>query len=138
MDIHLCAGQICGIEATIHTVDSLFQQEAILLVDASNAFNSLNHLSALHNIRRLCPSLATALINSYRAPTELFVEGEVLYLREGTIQGDRLAMPMYALATIYPVSRSYNVTLVMSVKCGMQMMLLQLEKSIDYMNGGAI
>jgi len=124
----------------VHAVDSLFQQKAILLVDASNAFNSLNRLSALHNIRWLCPSLATALINSYRAPTELFVDGEVLYLGEGTTQEDRLAMPMYALATIYPLSRSYNVTFVMSVKCtcGMKMMLLQLEKSIDYMNGGAI
>ena len=67
---------------------SLFQQEeteAILLVDASNAFNCLNRLSALDNIRRLCPSLATALINSYRAP---FVDGDVLYSSEGTTQGD--------------------------------------------------
>ena len=101
--LQLCAGQISGIEAAVYAVDSLFQQdetEAILLVDASNAFNSLNHLSALHNIRRLCPSLATALINTYRAPTELFVDGEVLYSSEGTTQGDPLAMPMYALATI--------------------------------------
>lgn len=101
--LQLCAGQISGIEAAVHAVDSLFQQEeteAILLVDASNAFNSLNRLSALHNINRLCPSLATALINSYRAPTELFVDGDVLYSSEGTTQGDPLAMPMYALATI--------------------------------------
>ena len=83
-----CAGQISRIEATVHAVNLLFQQEeteAILLVDASNAFNSLDHLSALHNICRLCPSLATALINSYRAPTELFVNGDVLYSSEGTI-----------------------------------------------------
>ena len=62
--IQLCAGQISGIEAAVHAADSLFQQddtEAILLVDASNAFNSLNRLSALHNIRHLCPSLATPL-----------------------------------------------------------------------------
>ena len=80
--LQLCAGQISGIEAVVHAVNSLFQQEeteAILLVDASNAFNSLNRLSALHNIRQLCPSLATALINSYSAPTELFVYGDVLY-----------------------------------------------------------
>ena len=101
--LQLCAGQISGIEAAVHAVDSLFQQEeteAILLVDASNAFNSLNRLCALHNIRRLCPSLATALINCYRAPTELFIDGDVLYSREGTTQGDPLAMPMYALASI--------------------------------------
>ena len=69
-------------------------------MDASNAFNSLNRLSALHNIRRLCPSLAAALINSYRVPTELFVDGDVLHSSEGTTQGDPLALPMYALATI--------------------------------------
>ena len=89
--LQLSAGQISGIEAAVHAVDSLFQQqetEAILLVDASNAFNSLNCLSALHNICRLCPSLATALINSYRAPTKLFVDGDVLYSSEGTTQGD--------------------------------------------------
>ena len=74
-------------------------------MDASNA---LNHLSALHNIRQLCPSLATALINSYRAPTELFVDGDVLLSSEGTTtQGDSLAMPMYALATI-PLIKKLN------------------------------
>ena len=101
--LQLCAGQISGIEAAVHATDQLFKQEdteAILLVDATNAFNSLNRLSALHNIQRLCPSLATALINTYREPTELFVDGDVLYSREGTTQGDPLAMPMYALATI--------------------------------------
>ena len=106
--LQLCAGQISGIEAAVHAVHSLFQQEereAILLVDASNAFNSLNHHSALHNIHRLCPSLATALINSYRAPTELFVDGDVLYSSEGTTQGDPLAMPMYALATILLIKK---------------------------------
>ena len=97
--MQLCAGQISGIEAAVHAVDQLFQQEeteAILLVDASNAFNSLNRLSALLNIRRVCPSIATALINPYRPPTELFVDGAVLYASEATT----LAMPMYALATI--------------------------------------
>ena len=63
--LQLSAGQISGIEAAVYAVDSLFQweeTEAILLVDASNAFNSLDHLSALHNIYRLCLSLATAFI----------------------------------------------------------------------------
>ncbi len=91
--VQLCAGQISGIEAAVHAVTTLFQKddtEAILLVDASNAFNTLNRLVALHNIRRLCPPLATVLINTYRAPTELFVDGDVLYSCEGTTQGDPL------------------------------------------------
>ena len=52
--------------------------EAVLLVDASNAFNSLNHQVALHNISMLCPSLATILINTYRANVPLFIDGKHL------------------------------------------------------------
>ncbi len=106
--LQLCAGQLSGIEAAVHAVRKLFQRtetEAVLLVDASNAFNSLNRQTALHNIRRLCPPLATILINTYRAPTELFVDGHVLYSREGTTQGDPLAMPMYAIATLPLIKR---------------------------------
>ena len=57
-------------------------------------------MSALHNIRHLCPSIATILINCYRAPTNLFIEGDTIYSQEGTTQGDPLGMPMYALATV--------------------------------------
>ena len=71
-----------------------------MLVDASNAFNALNRQTALHNIRRICPALATPLINIYREPIDLYVDGIVLRSQEGTTQGDPLAMPMYALATI--------------------------------------
>ena len=65
--IQLCAGQIAGTEAAVHAVRSFFHREeteALLLIDASNAFNSLNRETALLNIQRLCPSLATALINT--------------------------------------------------------------------------
>ena len=101
--LQMCGGQISGIEAAVHAIRSAFDNEgceAVLLADASNAFNSLNRLTALHNIQRLCPPLATILINTYRSPTDLFVDGEVLLSQEGTTQGDPLAMPMYALATI--------------------------------------
>ena len=106
--VQLCAGQIAGVEAAVHAVQKSFQQdetEAALLIDASNAFNSLNRDAALHNIRFLCPSISTMLINTYRAPTELYIDGEVIFSREGTTQGDPLAMPMYAIATI-PLIRS--------------------------------
>ena len=67
--VQLCAGQIAGVEAAVHAVQECFQQdgtEAVLLVDASNAFNSLNRDAALHNIRSLCPSISTML----STPTE--------------------------------------------------------------------
>ena len=98
----LCGGQIAGIETTIHSVTEAFHSddtEAVLLVDASNAFNSLNRKVALHNIQYICPSLAKALINTYRESTDLFVDGITLLSEEGTTQGDPFAMPLYALAT---------------------------------------
>ena len=54
----------------------------------------------LHNVSIICPSLATALINTYRGDACLFVDGTVLFSQEGTTQGDPLAMAFYALATL--------------------------------------
>ena len=72
--------------------------QALLLVDAQNAFNVLNRQAALRNIRWIFPSIATILINIYRDPAQLFVGGQMLLSCEGTTQGDPLAMAMYGLA----------------------------------------
>ena len=105
--LQLCAGQILSSETAVHSIRENFQEsaEAALLVDASNAFNSLNRMSALHNIRMLCPSIATILINCYRAPMDLFIDGDVILSQEGITQGDPLAMPMYALAAVPLIKR---------------------------------
>ena len=113
--LQLCAGQIAGIEAAVHFMRESFQSggtetEAVLLVDASNVFNSLNRDAALHNIRHVCPSLSTVLINIYRNATELFVDGSTLFSEEGTTQGDPLAMPMYAMATIPLINQLGTIT----------------------------
>ena len=57
--LQLCSGQVAGIEAAVHSMSSIFANEevdGVLLVDAKNAFNSLNRQSALRNIARSCPS----------------------------------------------------------------------------------
>ena len=64
----LCAGQESGIEAAINAMIRLFQAE-----DTDAILHAFNRAVALHNIRFLCPQLAIALINIYRAPTRLFV-----------------------------------------------------------------
>ena len=107
-----CAEQIAGIEAAVHAVRSLFSAEdteAIILVDTSNVFNSINRQVVLRNARVLCPSLAKILINTYRAASDLYIEGQVVLSEEGTTQGDQLAMPLYALATI-PLINNLNST----------------------------
>ena len=58
-----------GGEAAIHAMRNIFEvdeTDAVLLIDASNAFNALNRAAALQSIRVLCPTLATYVINSLR------------------------------------------------------------------------
>ena len=63
------------------------------MVDASNAFTSLNRKAALHNVSILCPPLSPVLINTYRAPVRMIVAGSgEISFTEGTTQGDPLAM----------------------------------------------
>ena len=71
-----------------------------MLVDATNAFNSLNRQATLRNIQHFCPSFSTILINTYRVDVVLYIEGSTLLSEEGTTQGDSLAMPMYALGVL--------------------------------------
>ncbi len=61
-------------DVKLHAINSVrdsFQDdetEAALLVDESNAFNSLNRISALHNIRHLCPSISNKFLSiTFRA-----------------------------------------------------------------------
>ena len=99
----LCASQMSGCEAAVHSVQTLFgspDTEAAMLVDATNAFNSLNRQATLRNIQHLCPSFSTILISTYRVDVALYIEGSTLLSEEGTTQGDPLAMPMYALGVL--------------------------------------
>ena len=74
--------------------------EAVILVDASNAFNSLNRQAALHNILKLCPSFSTVLISTYQSGVNLYIGGVTLLSEVGTIHGDPLVIPTYASSTI--------------------------------------
>ena len=74
--------------------------EAVLMVDANNAFNSLNREATMRNIQALCPPLAKIVVNTYRDNTPLFINGETILSQEGTTQGGPLAMSIYAIATV--------------------------------------
>ena len=99
--VQLCTGQSAGIESAIHAMCQIFQNplsEGMLLIDARNAFNSLNRQVALRNISATCPTLATLAINTYREDIQLFIEGETILSSVGTTQGDPLSMAIYAVA----------------------------------------
>ena len=68
--LQLCAGQPARCEAAVHAAQLMFsdpESEGFLLVDAANAFNSLNHQLALINISHICPVFSSILINTYRS-----------------------------------------------------------------------
>ena len=60
--------------------------DAVLLIDAENAFNTLNRKLALKNIENTCPFLLTAIKNSYSNPSKLFVNKKTIRSQEGTTQ----------------------------------------------------
>ncbi len=78
-------------------------------MDANNAFNSLNRGIAVRNALHLCPSLARVLVNTYRNPVNLYIDGEAIQSSEGTTQGDAFAMAMYALG-ITPLINHMSTT----------------------------
>ena len=100
--IQLCAGQEAGCEAAVHAMECIYAEddtEAMILVDATNAFNRLNRQVTLVNCEFICPALSPILVNTYRNNSLLFVDGQCLLSKEGTTQGDPLAMAMYAIGT---------------------------------------
>lgn len=99
----LCGGQKSPCEAIVHCVRQLYDSgevEGVLCVGASNAFNAINRGLTLRNALYLCPSLGRLLVNNYRSYSSLFIDGDCLLSKEGTTQGDPLAMSMFAVASI--------------------------------------
>lgn len=105
----LCSGLNCGIEGAIHAMNDTFVKKChpgsewgMLLVDANNAFNSVNRQLALWQARIYWPHCARFLYNTYNGHAELVIRNSDtrMYSKEGVTQGDPLAMPLYALATL--------------------------------------
>ena len=83
--------------------------DAILFVDAVNAFNNLNRKTALFNIRHICPSISTILINCYRESTYLFGEGLFSHRKRGQLGATRWPWPCLPR----PQFRSYTRSLLL-------------------------
>lgn len=111
--IQMCSGHESGCEAAIHAMKDAYsseEAECVLLVDAANAFNSLNRSATLHNTKIICPILATYINNCYIKPARLFVIGGTeLSSREGTTQGDPLGMAIYAIGLTPLLDRMKNI-----------------------------
>ena len=106
--VQLCAGQIAGIEAAIHAMNTAYEDDGVqaaVFVDVSSASNNPNREAALRNIHNICPALAT---NTYRRTSPLFVDQRTIQSKEGTTQGDPLVMAIYAIAIHPPIDNVQN------------------------------
>ena len=73
-----CTGYNNGCVGAIHVMNEVFNNpdtEAALLIDAENAFNSINRQTALANINIICPSIYRVLYNTYQTPIRMFIHG---------------------------------------------------------------
>ena len=83
----LCSGLRSGLEGDIHAVHELFNEHCnlgwgLLLVDATDAFNSVNRVAALWNTRVLWPRCSRFLFNTYCGYASLLVQdGNVMNTR---------------------------------------------------------
>ena len=74
--LQVCAGQEAGCESIIHAMQAIYEDEtceAVLLVDASNAFNSINRNVFLHNVTIICPAIAIYVKNCYSLHSQLLI-----------------------------------------------------------------
>ena len=106
--LQTCSGLEGGLEAAVHAMADKFNHDScqgMLLVDATNAFNSLHREQALDEIAERCPVFHQYLRNTYQDPAKMYVstldsrDGHFIASEEGCTQGDTCAMPFYGIAT---------------------------------------
>ena len=98
--LQACAGHAV---ATVNAMQQFYEDnetEGCLLIDAENAFNSMNRKVALRIIQVLCPKLSPLFSNTYRTPSTIFTGNGIISTEEGTTHGDGAAMCMYRLGTL--------------------------------------
>ena len=65
-----------GIEAVVHSLNSIYNDEkndSVLLVNASNEFNLLNHEISLHSISFICNEIFAFIKTCYNPPSRLII-----------------------------------------------------------------
>ena len=95
--LQVYARQEADFESVIHAMHAIYEDEtceAALLVDASNAFNSININVFLRSVTIISPAIAIYLKNCYFLHSQLFIlGGNEIRSCEGTTQGDPIRWP---------------------------------------------
>ena len=86
--------------------------DEVLLIDAENAFNSINCKVILHNLKFICPSISNYIINCYATTSRLFiVGGGDILSSERTTQGNPTALGAYALEILPLIKFCLNLSI---------------------------
>ena len=107
--LKICAGHEAGCETVAHPMNSIFHEnetEAILLVDAANAYNSINLKVILHKINIICPSIVTLVYKCYSLPSRLIIFGvanRLLFEKSLLIKSSNLTGWEYLATVTTPV-----------------------------------
>ena len=81
-----------------------------MLVDASNAFNSLNREVFLHNLSHICPAIFVFVKNCYNSSSRPFIiGGKELKSNEGNAQGDPVSMASYGIGVTLLINMLIDV-----------------------------
>ena len=87
--LQVCAGQEDGCKFIIQAMQATYEDEtceAVLLVDASNALNSINRNVFLHNVAIICPTITIYVKNCYSLHSRhSIIGGNEIRSCEGTI-----------------------------------------------------
>ena len=106
-------GQEAGIEAAVHLLNSIYNDEhndTVLLVDASNAFNSLKRDLCLRNISYTCPAISAYVKDCYNFPSRLFIiAGKELKSNEGTGRGDLVSTAIFGIGVTPLINMLTNI-----------------------------
>ena len=112
--LQVCFGKKAGAEPGITAVYDIFKdhtREAVILIDAENAFNAINTKVLLHYISVLYPIISTYIRNCYNTPAHFFIIGETEILsKEETKQGDPTEMTAYALGVTPLIQHLLEIT----------------------------
>ena len=99
----------------------------LLVMDASNAFNSISRAAAIWNTRIYWSRCSRYVFNSYRGYAVLFIAGSQVTLlsKEGVTQGDPLAILVYGIG-ILPLQESSNIQ-----KNGNKIGMLMIQRALQ-------
>ena len=107
--LHLGVGVKCGCEAIVHSVSRTLEDYNtppedcwFLLLDFSNAFNSVSHNQMIKEVRARIPSIAAWMESWYGVQPILLLGDDTILSQSGVQQGDPLGPLGFAL-TLQPI-----------------------------------